>query len=313
MDKKQFADFCTFWKNKGAMDFTIKSHYENLSPLVEAHAEALEVHKDEFVPMSGGQFYPHKETTDRIGAAAGISFTGEVRITKQEDGAWVGTAYPQALGPDGKMIQWAPASYEFNPADRAKEELLRNSIKNNSGKISEQALELKTLEYKKVALRRADTGARVAAIISAIGMPTGFKGLFANSDRVVFLFSRIIVNTKNELVMNRALDTMFGAATMIAGPLPVAPQIAAPEASPVDQGMNGDFEDMGASEAFDADPAEAYRNALKSINDKYRDKFQEKSLGLIDAALADPATTVERFQWLIDKAKGSLADKGITI
>lgn len=236
MTREAFRKFCDDWRKKGAVDFTRKSHFEEMSDMIEPHGEVVEVRKDDFHNLGKGVYYPRKETSDKLGHAAGISFLGEVHIQKQDDGAWVGTAYPQELGPDGKMITWAPASYEFNPIDRAKLDLLREQVKYNKGAPSNTAVEIKTLEYKQVAARRADTGARVAAIISAIGMPTGFKELFGADDPPnairYFLFSRIIVNAKNEFVMSRALDSLFGAVKAIAGPQPTAPQITAPENEP---------------------------------------------------------------------------------
>jgi hypothetical protein len=119
------------------------------------------------------------------------------------------------------MLTWASTSYEFNPNDRAIEDDLRDQV-NGKKASSDLELKLRILENRRYALRRADTGARVASIISALGMPTGFKDLFQSTDKPTstrtFLFSRIIVNAKNELVLSRALDSMFGAVTSIAGP-----------------------------------------------------------------------------------------------
>jgi len=331
MDRIQFTKFCTEWKAKGAFDFTRKSHYEEMSPLLEPHAEVVEVHKDEFHALTGGVFYPRKETSDRLGKAAGISFSGEVRIIKQPDGAWVGTAYPQELGPDGKMITWGPASYEFNPADRAEEELLRKSIKDAPegtapNAPTEVALKLKTLEYKKVALRRADTGARVAAIISTIGMPTGFKYLFSDKDGPsavrVFLFSRVIVNTKNEMVLNRALDSMFGAAKLLGGPSAATAQIADETGGEPPMRQAETFTDDEASGIDDSfgtpadKAAEALgtpRSQLEEIRKKYDAELPIKGKGNIDKALEDPKTPDDRFIFLYGQAQDFLATKNIVI
>lgn len=344
MERDKFRKFCDEWKRKGAIDFTRSSHYEEMSPLLEPHAEVVEVRKDEFHKLTGSVYYPRKETSDKLGKAAGISFSGNVSVVKQNDGAWVGTAYPQELGPDGKMVVWAPASYEFNPSDRAEEELLRKA---GNSPVSEQALKLKTLEYKKVALRRADTGARAAAIISAIGMPTGFRSLFGDNDPPdsvrYFLFSRVIVNTKNELVLNRALDSMFGTQALLASP---AEALAAPASEPAggDPPMRNANEpsdvgemsaaqlaalDAAADAGFGDFPTERYiaterdienmakdhtpRGRVLYIRWKYDKDLPNRGKGMLMAAIDDDRTTDDRFKHLYELAAPELAKKGITL
>lgn len=341
MDRVKFQKYCDEWKQKGAIDFTRSSHYEEMSPLLEPHAEVVEVRKDEFHLLTGGVFYPRKETSDKLGKAAGISFSGDVHVEKQKDGAWVGTAYPQELGPDGKMVVWAPASYEFNPADRAKEELLRYAVKDNKPMPSDVQIELKTLEYKKVALRRADTGARVAAIISAIGMPTGFKGLFDASEKPdsvrYFLFSRVIVNTKNEMVLNRALDSMFGAQALLAGPAAslAAPasetaggeppmrnanepadvgEMSAAQLAALDAAAEGGFGDFPTDRDIeDMAKDQTPRGRVLYIRWKYDKDLPNRGKGMLMAALDDDRTTDDRFKHLYELAAPELAKKGITI
>lgn len=327
MDRQTFKKFCDEWLARGAIDFTRKSHFEEMSPLLEPHAEVVTVQKNEFHALPGNVYYPRKETSDKLGKAAGISFSGAVRIEKQGDGAWVGTAYPQELGPDGKMVVWAPASYEFNPADRAEEELLRKAIKDRAEPPTEVQIKLKTLEYKKVALRRADTGARAAAIISAIGMPTGFKDLFSQNEPFEaerhFLFSRVVVNTKNELVLNRALDSMFGATALLSGPANATQAIAAPVA----QGDDGDFEEeprdvtpgsedpyAGASDAFgDPNGVNTPRGKVKNVLDRYSQLLSERGRAKLTAALAASDTPDETFNHLYGQAFDYLAGRGVKI
>lgn len=210
-------------KHRDAVSFVKSSHLEELSPLVEVVIEVVQVLKKDFHCLPGNVYYPRKETTDRFGSAAGISFASVEIGTRREDGAIVGRAIPQEVGPDGKIVQWAPAEYEFDPELRAEEDIIRDEEKPRDKQRygSESRKRMLVLQYKKVARRRADTGARAAAIISAIGMPTGFKDLFRNGDpdtaTRTFLFSRIVANAKNERVLNRALDNMFGQAQQLYG------------------------------------------------------------------------------------------------
>lgn len=322
MDKQQAIAFIAKYPN--AMSFVRKSHLEELSPLCEVHIEAVEAKKSDFHDLGSGTFYPHKELTDRIGNAAGISFAGDTMITKDSDGAIIGRAIPQELGPDGKMVQWAPANYEFSPEDRAEEEWLKGVVKKGYAEPSEAAKRLKVLEMKKVAVRRADTGARVAAIISAIGMPTGFKNIFNGTDTVVFLFSRVIVNTKNEMVMNRALDMMFASSSAIAGPSLAQKALASPPVSAQDyeESVSAVYETMDEPSA-QPDPYEPYIQALKDYNSKYRHLLPSGEIGIqketgqlgrFDKALENPqAFSLEQIKKICDQTKNWLeTKKGVT-
>lgn len=237
-------------KYPNAVNFVRRSHLEELSPLLEVHVEVVEVKKSDFHPLSGNVYYPKKETTDRFGNAAGISFASVDVGTRREDGAYIGRAVPQEVGPDGKLVQWAPTEYEFDPEIRAEETILQDKYNKYD---SDRAKKLLLLGLKKVARRRADTGARAAAIISAIGMPTGLRDLFAKNDPETatrtFLFSRIIANSKNEMVLQRALDSMFtttgalygGGAQQIDAPASAAqPRDVSPEPAAADEVWDDD-------------------------------------------------------------------------
>lgn len=288
--RKKVAELKATFKN--VMDFTKTGHFDKISPLHEVHIEYLELTPDDFHDLGDGTFYPKKETTDRMGAAAGISFI-ETSQSRKEDGAYIGHATPQEVGPDGKMIVWSPAEYEFDPETRAQLEILRNKKKYGEKsryktKDDEKILEL---QYKQVARRRADTGARAAAIISAIGMPTGLKRPFDNGSPLVLIFSRIIVNTKNELVMQRALDTMFGNTAAIYGPNAAQHALSGPDGSMVDVTPEEDpFMDM-------VNPQEKEREDILIRLEEYLNSSSLPATGvkLITAALSKPdeATTDE--------------------
>lgn len=254
-------------KHPDAISFVKSSHLEELSPLVEVVVEVVTVKKEDFHDLGRGTFYPKKETTDKFGSAAGISFASVETSTRREDDAVVGRAIPQEIGPDGKIVQWAAAEYEFDPVLRAEEDELRdedNAEKNGWKRkyATDAAKRMLVLQYKKVARRRADTGARAAAIISAIGMPTGFKDIFGKNDPPTatreFLFSRIVANTKNELVLQRGLDAMFGQTQQLYGATTGQVQIEAPAASasatPADDGFGG-FGGFGDEDLSEEDQA----------------------------------------------------------
>ena len=266
-------------KYPNAISFVKNSHLEELSPLVEVHIEVVEVKKEDFHILPGGNFYPKKETTDRFGNAAGISFARVETSTRKDGDAYIGKAIPQEVGPDGKMIQWAPAEYEFDPEVRAEEDILRKPETYDT----DAKKRLKVLDYRKCARRRADTGARAAAIISAIGMPTGLKNLFTQNDPPtatrIFLFSRIIANTKNELVLNRALDNMFGATNALYGGSFGQSQIAAPEVRNVSPGEaeTDEFDDFGDFEGTVPTETEERKEILMVLEEYLNSDILPKS------------------------------------
>ena len=304
--KKIIAD------HPNAVSFVKSSHLEELSPLVEVHIEVVTVQKTDFHALQGGVYYPRKETTDRFGNAAGISFADVEVSTRREEDATVGKAYPQEVGPDGKMIKWAPAEYEFDPDLRAEEDVLRDK----KGKYnSEKDKRLLVLQYKKVARRRADTGARAAAIISAIGMPTGFRDLFKPNDPETatreFLFSRIIANSKNEMVLQRGLDAMFGKVDQLYGPN--AAQQALPddthaEHEEASEQRDDDFDDVPFEEAGEESEESEERQALKQALSDYLEgyKWGPKQRESLAAWINDEQISTEdlrqRVEWVKEKA-----------
>lgn len=251
-----------------AISFVKSSHLEELSPLVEVHIEVVTVQKKDFHALQGNVYYPRKETTDRFGNAAGISFADVEVSTRREGEATVGKAYPQEVGPDGKMIKWAPAEYEFDPELRAEEDILRDTRNKYTNEKSKRLL---VLNYKKVARRRADTGARAAAIISAIGMPTGFRDLFNSNDPETaereFLFSRIIANSKNERVLQAGLDAMFGKAEQLYGPNAAQKVIEGDVEQPEE--VTEEFEDVPFEESEEKQASDQARKDIQVQLEQY--------------------------------------------
>jgi len=301
-------------KYPNAVNFVKRSHLEELSPLLEVHVEVVEVKKSDFHPLSGNVYYPKKETTDRFGNAAGISFATVDVGTRREDGSYIGRAVPQEVGPDGKLVQWAPTEYEFDPEIRAEETILQDKY-NKYG--TEKAKKLLLLGLKKVARRRADTGARAAAIISAIGMPTGLRDLFGKNEPEAatrtFLFSRIIANSKNELVLQRALDSMFtttgalyggGAAAQIEGPAASEPR----DVSPAEPAAGDDvWDDAGGEEEL------SERDQMIATLEGYLNSsvLSEKGQKLVGLAVENPQGYSDAdLEYLLTKCRKSAGEEG---
>ena len=231
-----------------ALNFVKQSHLEELSPLFEVHIEVITVRKDEFHDLKGS-FMPRKETLDKFAQAAGVSFNATADTTRKEgDGCYVGTAQAMLMGPDGKWGLGPICEYEFDVDVRLEEMELNgkadweNKVGNRPGsrEYTPKELAQERVQLRKVARQRANTGARNRATVAVLGMQTGFKNLYSKNEpdtaTRVFLFSRVIVNAKNEIVLNRMLDNIAGPtqalygsqeAVQIAGP---THQIAAPAA-----------------------------------------------------------------------------------
>lgn len=306
-------------KYPNAVNFVKRSHLEELSPLLEVHIEVVKVKKSDFHALPGNTYYPKKETTDRFGNAAGISFARVDTNTRKEDDACIARAIPQEVGPDGKMIQWAPAEYEFDPVLRAEEDILRDE--ENAEKYNKPAKyrtdrqkKMLELQYKKVARRRADTGARAAAIISAIGMPTGFKNLFNQNDsdnaERIFLFSRVIVNSKNEMVLQRALDNMFsggGSVDALYGNTTSTQQLEGPrDVSPQqDEGApTEDPEDVWYGDESKTDPRQEIITELEAwLNSNVLNETGKSTVA--EAVKNSNNYTTEQLQGYLDKCRAA--------
>ncbi len=237
MNPEQAKKFIANYPN--AKSFVKPSHLEELSPLLEVHIEAITVRKDEFHDISGS-YMPRKETLDKFAAAAGVSYNASGESTRM-DGArvYVGRSQAMVMGPDGKMIMGDACEYEFN-VDVRLEEMVNNGKPDWDNKVNgrpgtkkytELEVTKERIQLQKVGRQRANTGARNRATSQVLGMQTGFKNLFSKEDSdsatKTFLFSRIIVNAKNELVMNRMLDNLGPNTAMLYGGSPAHVQIAA--------------------------------------------------------------------------------------
>ena len=233
MNSKQAREFIAKYPN--AKSFVKPSHLEELSPLLEVHIEAIEVRKDEFHDISGA-FMPRKETLDKFAQAAGVSYNPTAETTRKEgEGCYVGTAQAKVLGPDGKELLGPVRLEELKLKGKADWDHQDSNGRPGTRPYTEIELGAERIQLMKVGRMRANTGARNRATLAVLGMQTGFKGLFGKNEKDettrTFLFSRVIWNAKNEMVLNRMLDTLAAPQAALYAPAP-ARAIAAPESEP---------------------------------------------------------------------------------
>lgn len=328
MTKQQAKDFIAKNTTPNTRSFVKPSHLEELSPLLEVQIEAVEVRKDEFHELEGGKNYaPKKETLDKFAQAAGINYNTAAETTRKEgDGCYVGTTQGMVMGPDGKWQMGAVCEYEFDVNVRLEEAKLNgkpdwdNKVNGRPGKRmhTENELALERIQFMKVGRQRANTGARSRATLAMLGMQTGFKGLFTKDDpdskTVTFLFSRIIVNAKNEMVAKVMLEGMRGNTAALFGPTPGAQPMAlahaAPDAEPRRVGPGSDDDEFAPSGAGgEPDPKLVFVATVKDYLDKY-----EKNLGPGSGAVLKMHDMVDNYQnytaeeinEMLGKAKGVL-------
>lgn len=290
----------------GAKNFVKPSHLEELSPLLECHVEAIVCRKDEFHDISGA-FMPRKETLDKFAQAAGVSYNQLAETTRKEgDGCYIGTAQAMVMGPDGKMIMGPICEYEFDVDVRLEELKLKGKAdwdnKDSRGRpgtreYSDRELATERVQLMKVGRMRANTGARNRATIAILGMQTGFKALFeknaSDHTTITFLFSRIIVNAKNEMVLNRMLDNIAGPTQALFGSAPVA--AIASRAEPAEPTMrNATPSDL---DLFDDDWA-----PQNSIDPRY----SELIAAIGEWTLCDDQRVASRAQAIIDRGESRL-------
>lgn len=326
-------------KFPNAKSFVKPSHLEELSPLLEVHIEAIEVRKDEFHEMDGGKAYmPRKETLDKFASAAGVSYNEAAESTRMEgEGCYVGRSQAMVMGPDGKMILGSACEYEFDVETRTTEMELNGKAdwdnkdaRGRPGKVAYSDLELKKerINFRKVGRQRANTGARNRATVSILGMPTGIRGLFEKNEPPTamrtFLFSRIIVNAKNELVMNRMLDSMGGNVAALYGPQGVtqiqAPKDREPDMKPAEGASHrttpageDDFhlERERATPAKDAELIGEIRNALMDWTLSENKEAARLAQAIIDRDEIEVTVLEPSLSIISAVASGFLRDEGL--
>jgi len=224
-----------------AVDLTKESHFRELSPLVEVHVEVTKVRKDECHEMwspKQSTYMPKDFVICRIGEAAGISFPPRVDVTRKEGPAcWVGTSQGMRMSPDGNYELGDVCEYEWDADIRTEEAKINGKTEwknkqKTTREYTEKELAKTRIEFMKFGRQRANTGARARAITSMLGMPRGFAGLFEKNDspdsEVEFLTSRIIINSKNKMVLQAAANSLTGGVRALYGGNVAQQQIEAP-------------------------------------------------------------------------------------
>ncbi len=292
MTREAALKFIDQYKSKNPLSFIKPSHLDELSPLLEVQIEAVEVRKDEFHNLAGS-YSPKKETLDKFASAAGISFNTLGETTRKEGSAYIGTTQAMVMGPDGKMQLGAPCEYEFDPDVRLEELRLAGKTEwvnreKTSREYTERELAQEKVQLMKVGRQRANTGARNRATLMMLGMQTGFKGLFDKNDpdssSKVFLFSRIIVNAKNEMVAKAMLANISGNTMALYGGNMGQPQLASPDdhrepinvTPAVGVSVPPKYEDD--DDVLPPDPKTLKKAALQDLIMKYSDKIHPEGL-----------------------------------
>jgi hypothetical protein len=195
-------------KNDGALMFINVENFQAATELYKTETTLLVFKPEDFHNISG-KYMPKKETTDRIGEAAGVAFIAQgCKVSSQtlEDDAlgkrtvYIGSAQGKVRMPDGSWRTSSVCEYEFDPTLRA---CLDNGVTElnaetkqarkteNYGKQGKTTVQI-ILEYSKVAWQRANTGARLRVIRELTGMPTAFTKEDISKP---MMFGRIVQNT----------------------------------------------------------------------------------------------------------------------
>lgn len=286
MTKEKAQEFITKYPN--ARNYVKPSHLEELSPLLEVAIESILCKKEEFHLLAGNTYMPRKETIDRFALAAGVSYNPLEEATRKEGDCYIGRSQAMIMGPDGKYTFGDVCEYEFDVEVRHEEEVIADrSAKypkyHANGKLLEDKARLAYLTLRKVARQRANTGSRSRATLSILGMQTGFKDLFRPDDSpiatVCFLFSRIIVNTKNQMVLGIMLKNIAAPAAMLYGPGQQR-GLRLLEADPSASGELLDEEPpLDDEDAFTLDPDPPMETIAEGLAIQIQELLDENSLG----------------------------------
>lgn len=222
-----------------------------------------------------GQMMPKQHHVNRIADAAGITFETVEKV--KDDTSWTVTVRASKRGPDGTMRS-ADGSYNYDWVEREKD------------------------GGKRVALQRAETGARLRAIRAVVGIPTAFDR--DNFQRALEV-CRIVVDTDALLndpeMRNAAIDHALGAKHAMYGPgernvTAEHEQIEAPETS------DDDFElDEPEGEPVIGERKARIWQALEEYEAAY--DLPPKAAAHIaefraDLAAADEATMEKLLDWI---------------
>jgi hypothetical protein len=183
-------------QNKGALVFANIENMETKVDLYRTEVTELALTETDFHVINK-KLMPNKAATDRIGEASGVQFIqAACRVTAENrDDPLCGkrTVYrAEAQGkvrmPDGSWRTSTIDEYEFDPVLRAMLDKNVTELNEQTKKIVGRAI----LEYTKVAVQRAATGARLRVIRQLTGMPAVFEKADAAKP---FIFTRVVQNT----------------------------------------------------------------------------------------------------------------------
>jgi len=184
-------------KAKGALIYVDMNSLNQMTELYRAEATETVFDKKQFHSMKGGKFQPDKATTDKIGELSGITFipsASSEKLVHRKDSicgerdSWIVTAQGKKLCSDGNWQESNIEAYEFDPCVRAMEELGLSEVT----ETNKPAYNRKVIEFTKVALARAKTGARLRVIRALAGLPSSFD---ADDIKKPMVFSRVVMNT----------------------------------------------------------------------------------------------------------------------
>ena len=178
-----------------------------VAPQYEPLVTVLEVNWDSDFTNVGTQnspqYYPNKDTTNKIAEAGGVGFTPNCGTRKE--GSWnsveitqgkshkdykikgeykvIGWAQGYRIQPDGTKRFSSVCEYEFDCTARAELDFLSDAEKDPNAKDWRDRPKYPTVEKKrkhfmelvKFAVQRAETGAQLKAIRELTGIPTAFK------------------------------------------------------------------------------------------------------------------------------------------
>jgi hypothetical protein len=133
-------------------------------------------------------YAPKVSVLDRIADCAGITFVkNETHDVMHDDEfgkhtGYVSTCIGRKLMSDGNYKDSSEQIYEFDPLIQAMSE-----------NTEDAKIKRKTVEYRKVAIKRAETGARLRVIRELVGLPQGFPKERAEK---YFVIGRTVPNLK---------------------------------------------------------------------------------------------------------------------
>ena len=193
-----------------------------LSPLVRIDVTAVAL--GDCAPVGGGKVMPDRSATDRISAAAGITFHEDgCGVTKIDRCVWVGRATASRMERDGSVRQMT-AEYEWDAELRAEEiadkpavEWVNRQKRERPKTDTDRAADL--LQMRKFGRQRADTGARMRVIRMLTGIPTAFKREDAAKPLVLHRCSRDTEAMMADPALREMLvKQMLGATSDVFGP-----------------------------------------------------------------------------------------------